>query len=73
MDRDIKHKNILIHFPNKEGETPNKEKIGRGQVKLIDFGLSNYTEFGHLRSTFCGTPAYAAPVIFYILFFQSFI
>lgn len=30
-------------------------------MKLIDFGLSNYMEEGKLRSTFCGTPAYAAP------------
>ncbi len=31
------------------------------RVKLIDFGLSNYSQVGALRSTFCGTPAYAAP------------
>ena len=30
-------------------------------VKMIDFGLSNYQEDGKMRSTFCGTPAYAAP------------
>lgn len=45
--RDIKHQNILL------GE--------REQVKIIDFGLSNFIAEGHLRSTFCGTPAYAAP------------
>jgi serine/threonine protein kinase len=30
-------------------------------VKIIDFGLSNFTKDGSMRSTFCGTPAYAAP------------
>jgi serine/threonine protein kinase len=32
-----------------------------GNVKLIDFGLSNFLSDGKLGSTFCGTPAYAAP------------
>ena len=31
------------------------------QVKLIDFGLSNFCKGGDLHRTFCGTPAYAAP------------
>jgi serine/threonine protein kinase len=46
IHRDIKHRNILLDADS--------------NVKLIDFGLSNFTS-GHLRSTFCGTPAYAAP------------
>jgi serine/threonine protein kinase len=47
IHRDIKHKNILLdHEKN---------------VKLIDFGLSNFMKDGDLRGTFCGTPAYAAP------------
>jgi len=47
IHRDIKHKNILI----------DKDK----NIKLIDFGLSNYIETQSMRTTFCGTPAYAAP------------
>lgn len=47
IHRDIKHQNVLLNE--------------KGQIKLIDFGLSNFIEEGRLRSTFCGTPAYAAP------------
>lgn len=49
IHRDLKHNNLLLD--------ENKN------VKLIDFGLSNYAEEGVLRSTFCGSPAYAAPEI----------
>jgi len=47
IHRDLKQSNILVDHQNR--------------IKLIDFGLSNYTEEGKLRSTFCGSPAYAAP------------
>jgi len=48
IHRDIKHANILVN--------------DHGDLKLIDFGLSNfYLHNGKLMSTFCGTPAYAAP------------
>jgi len=47
VHRDIKHKNILL--------TDDLD------LKLIDFGVSNFIKSGELRSTFCGTPAYAAP------------
>jgi len=47
IHRDIKHQNLLLEKNH--------------STKLIDFGLSNFMEEGKLRSTFCGTPAYAAP------------
>jgi len=49
VHRDVKCRNILIDR--------------RGDIKLIDFGMSNWTEQGKLRSTFCGTPAFSAPEI----------
>lgn len=47
MHRDLKPCNILVD--------------DQKQIKLIDFGLSNFSNEGTLRSTFCGSPAYAAP------------
>eukprot|EP01118_Nematostelium_gracile_P000767 TRINITY_DN10774_c0_g1_i1.p1 TRINITY_DN10774_c0_g1~~TRINITY_DN10774_c0_g1_i1.p1 ORF type:complete len:496 (+),score=95.67 TRINITY_DN10774_c0_g1_i1:191-1489(+) len=49
IHRDIKLQNILLD------ENRN--------IKLIDFGLSNFVEKGIFRNTFCGTPAYAPPEI----------
>jgi serine/threonine protein kinase len=49
IHRDIKLQNILLDH--------NKN------IKLIDFGLSNFMEEGVFRNTFCGTPAYASPEI----------
>jgi len=49
IHRDIKLSNILVD------ESKN--------IKLIDFGVSNFMEEGAFRNTFCGTPAYASPEI----------
>jgi serine/threonine protein kinase len=49
IHRDVKPKNILVDM--------------QGNLKLIDFGMSNWIEEGKLRSTFCGTPAFASPEI----------
>jgi PAS domain S-box-containing protein len=45
VHRDLKHKNILFD--------------SNGNVKLIDFGLSNWICQGNM--SFCGTPAYCSP------------
>lgn len=49
VHRDIKHQNILLDSTN--------------NIKLIDFGFSSFLEEGTPQTTFCGTPAYAAPEI----------
>jgi len=46
--RDIKPENILLN----EDYT---------QIKLIDFGLSNYAENGEFLQSSCGSPCYASP------------
>lgn len=45
--RDLKPENILLDTDY--------------NVKLIDFGLSNYNESGKLLTTACGSPCYAPP------------
>jgi serine/threonine protein kinase len=45
--RDLKPENILLDTDY--------------NVKLIDFGLSNYNEIGKLLTTACGSPCYAPP------------
>lgn len=47
VHRDIKLSNMML--------TP------EGNIKLIDFGLSNFTQTGKLHTTFCGSLGYAAP------------
>ena len=52
--RDLKPENLLIDFD--------------GQLKIVDFGLSNMYERGHTLKTACGSPCYAAPEVSQNLF-----
>jgi len=54
------HKNKIIHRDLKLQNILLDEK---DDIKLIDFGVSNFMEDNVFRHTFCGTPAYAPPEI----------
>lgn len=47
--RDLKPENLLVDFD--------------GQLKVVDFGLSNMYEMGQTLKTACGSPCYAAPEV----------
>ncbi|KAI5699518.1 hypothetical protein M8J76_003468 [Diaphorina citri] len=50
VHRDIKAENLLFDE--------------NGDIKLADFGFSNYFTPGHMLTTWCGSPPYAAPELF---------
>ncbi|CAD8138137.1 unnamed protein product [Paramecium octaurelia] len=47
VHRDLKPENLILD--------------GRGKLKIIDFGLSNFYKTDDLLKTACGSPCYAAP------------
>ena len=49
LHRDIKPENILLDYD--------------GQIKLVDFGLSNFYTKGQKLFTPCGSPCYVAPEV----------
>jgi serine/threonine protein kinase len=50
VHRDLKAENLLLDSNN--------------NIKIADFGFSNYYTAGGLLSTWCGSPPYAAPEVF---------
>lgn len=50
VHRDLKAENLLLDSDN--------------NIKLADFGFSNYYQESELLSTWCGSPPYAAPELF---------
>ncbi|XP_071692526.1 SNF1-related protein kinase catalytic subunit alpha KIN10-like isoform X2 [Rutidosis leptorrhynchoides] len=54
------HRNMVVH---RDLKPENILLDSRGNVKVVDFGLSNIMRDGHFLKTSCGSPNYAAPEV----------
>ncbi|KAL1566344.1 SNF1-related protein kinase catalytic subunit alpha kin10 [Salvia divinorum] len=54
------HRNMVVH---RDLKPENLLLDANGNVKIIDFGLSNIMRDGHFLRTSCGSPNYAAPEV----------
>jgi 5'-AMP-activated protein kinase catalytic alpha subunit len=50
-----------LHITHRDLKPENLILEGRGKIKIIDFGLSNFYKNDDLLKTACGSPCYAAP------------
>ena len=53
------HSNLVAHRDLK----PENILLKNGQIKIVDFGLSNIMMDGKFLKTSCGSPNYAAPEV----------
>jgi 5'-AMP-activated protein kinase catalytic alpha subunit len=53
------HQNLVAHRDLK----PENILVNNGQIKIVDFGLSNFMRDGKSLVTSCGSPNYASPEV----------